>query len=660
MKPLLTFLTLAAALHANADVKLPAIFSSHMMVQRDVPFHVWGWADAGEKVSASFAGQTAEATADASGKWSLTFAPVSKGEALSLSVTAKNSVQLDDLIVGDVWICSGQSNMGMKVSESKDAKAEIAEATYPNIRLFSVMQATSEKKLDDLKGQWLICSPQSIGGFSAVGYFFGRDVHKATGVPIGLLQSSWGGTPVEAWTDLDQLRAQKSLQPMFEAFDKHDLAQRQAEYQSRITAWATLINEKIDPTNEGESRGFGGIDFDDSAWKTMPVPGAWENTIKLEFDGVMWLRKEVTLPESWKDKELRLNLGAIDDWDKSYFNGAPVGEMKPSTTGSAYNKQRAYTVAKDLVRPGRNLIAVRILDAGLPGGMLGPEERLSIAPADGSGTPISLAGDWKYAIEKTINAKAIPPQPIPPRPEIEPAQLYNAMIHPIIPFPIKGTIWYQGENNAPHAYQYRTLLPTMINNWRSAWKLGDFPFLIVQLANFSSDWTDPGESHAWAELREAQYLTSKKLPNCELAVAIDVGDAQDIHPKDKQSVGHRLALQALRTVYGQEVVASGPEYKSMEINGNKIILHFNNSAGLKSSAPAPGAFAIAGEDKSFKWAQAKIVGELVEVWSDEISDPVAVRYAWGSNPVATLYNGAGLPAIPFRTDDWPMSTEKNK
>jgi sialate O-acetylesterase len=481
---------------------------------------------------------------------------------------------------------------------------------------------------------------------------------------MGLIHTSWGGTPAEAWTDLAHLQSSDVLKPIVDRYQSQqkDAAKTQSEYEMKLKSWATLVKQELDPVNAGEARGYAQADFDDSAWKSLAVPGAVESALQEEFDGSIWVRKAIDVPPEFAGKPLTLNLGAIDDWDDTYFNGEKVGAIGPDHDG-AWRTPRSYTVPALLVHAGKNVIAARIFDSGGGGGFMGPRDALKLSIKDQPRRSISLSGDWKYAIETPlkISSDQIPPAPASPNSPGDPATLYNAMIHPIIGYGIKGAIWYQGEANSWRAYQYRTLLPAMIGNWRSAWGQGDFPFFIVQLANFAKDWTDPSESDGWAELREAQFLTARNVANCGLAVAIDVGEPKDIHPRNKQAVGLRLALQARKKVYGQDVVASGPEYKSQEIKGNKIILHFNYvSGGLRCNADKLGAFAIAGEDQKFHWANARIVGETVEVSSDEVSSPVAVRYAWGSNPVGTLYNAEGLPAIPFRTDDWETSTLKNR
>jgi len=663
MKWVYALITLVICLPTSADVKLPAIFGSHMVMQRDLALPVWGWADPRENVTVTFNGETKSTAADASGKWKVMLSPIAKGENLSMKVAGKNTIVFDDVVMGDVWLCSGQSNMGWNVSSSRDPETEIKSADFPKIRLFTVAQATSGTKLEDVKGQWVICSPETIGKFSAVGYFFGRDLHKNVGMPVGLINSSWGGTIAEAWTDLDALKKEPILNETIERHNKDIAAYPalKAEYQRMLQDYLALVGESIDPENTGEKSNWAKDNFDDSSWKTMPIPSAVEVMLGRDFDGVLWIRRNIDVPESLAGKDLTLQLGAIDGWDIVYFNGAKIGSTGPETANTPRIK-RVYAIPGKFVRAGSNVVAARIFDTDGPGGVTGAAAELKLSTGADAGS-IPLAGEWKYEVERQLTApvQAGPKPPGEPRPHDVPASLYNAMIHPITTFAIKGAIWYQGESNASRAFQYRTLLPTMIQNWRAAWGQGEFPFLIVQLCNYSIDWANANASDPWAELREAQWLTAKNLPNCGMAVGIDVGEAKDIHPKDKQSIGLRLALIARKQVYGQDVVASGPAYKSMRVDGDKAILSFDNvHGGLRSSAAELGAFAVAGEDKVYHFANATIVGDTVHVSSEQVAKPVAVRYAWGSNPVATLRNAEGLPAIPFRTDDWPLSTLGNR
>jgi sialate O-acetylesterase len=417
-------------------------------------------------------------------------------------------------------------------------------------------------------------------------------------------------------------------------------------------------NTVVDTGNEGVGRGWAGPELDDSDWKTMELPQYWEKA-GLDVDGAIWFRRTLEIPADWTGRDLVLTLGSIDDFDTTYFAGAQVGATGRETPGY-WSHPRRYTLPGSAVRAGRTVIAVRVFDRAGEGGFGGPASamRLELAAGDGA-QPILIAGTWRYQIERGV--PSVTPdwgsQPVAPDQQGAPTTLYNAMIAPLTPYAIRGAIWYQGENNAGRAFQYRTLFRALIRDWRRAWGLGDLPFDFVQLANFMARPEQPGESE-WAELREAQAMALVE-PNTGMATAVDIGEAGDIHPLNKQEVGRRLALVALARTYGQAIEYSGPVYRSHAAKGAKVRLRFDHAAGL---APRDGTaikgFAVAGGDRHFVWAQALIDGDSIVVWSDTVPKPVAVRYAWADNPDANLVNGAGLPAPPFRTDDWPGITQR--
>jgi sialate O-acetylesterase len=438
-----------------------------------------------------------------------------------------------------------------------------------------------------------------------------------------------------------------------------DLPQRQADFQKRLAAW-THQNLYEDEGNKGEAMGYADPQANTSDWKSMNLPQFME-TAGLKIDGAVWFRKEIEIPEAWAGKPLELNLAAIDDYDTTYFNGKRVGGIGADTPNS-YSVPRHYQVPGDLVKAGRNVIAVRVFDSAGEGGfgtgkmVLGPDGLTD-------SQKLALAGPWSYKFELGLEPKTPDwgsrPEAPGPTNQNSPGVLYNAMIAPIVPFSIRGAIWYQGESNAGRAFQYRTLFPTMIRNWRTIWGEGDFPFYFVQLANWQPIKPEPDESE-WAELREAQTMTLRE-PNTGMAVIIDIGDTNDIHPRNKTDVGHRLALWALANTYNQKIEYSGPLFKSFTVNGSEVRIKFSHANGLKTSdGAAPKAFAIAGADKKFVWADAKIEGDEIVVSSKDVTKPVAVRYAWADNPVTNLYNKLDLPASPFRTDDWPGITITRK
>ena len=501
----------------RADVRLPAIFTDHLVLQQGQENRIWGWADPGEEVTVSIAGVEHAAAADKSGRWETKLQPLSvlpPSESLTITVEGKNTIEIRDVLVGEVWICSGQSNMAWSVAQADHAELEIMAAKYPRIRLISVPQVGTQEPQDDFKGKWELCTPESAAQFSAVGYFFGRQLHQTLDVPIGLIDNAWGGSACEAWVRRDILSADAKYAPLLDR---------------------------------------------------------WVQTEK-SFD-----------PE----KEQAAHQARLAGWREAAAKARAEGRQPP------------------------------------------PQPRFA--------NP--LVGNHR------------------------PANIYNGVLKPTIGYGIRGVIWYQGESNAARAYQYRDLFPLMIQSWRDEWQQGDFPFYFVQLADFRDEKPEPAESD-WAELREAQTMTLSRLPNTGQAVIIDIGEGKDIHPKNKQDVAMRLARWALARDYGmKELAYRSPQYKSMEKQGSKIVITLDHIGGglAPFDTSHPVGFAIAGSDRKFVWATARVVApNKVEVWSDAVAEPAAVRYAWADNPVCNLYSREGLPVTPFRTDDWPGVTAEAK
>lgn len=656
------------------NVQLPSIFADHMVLQQGIEIPVWGKANAGGTIRIEFAGSTVWSEVDTDGKWSAKLPAVEAGGPYEVLVIGKDTTLFEDVLVGEVWICSGQSNMEMQVRRVNHVDEEVESANWPQIRMYTVQRKVSDRPMDDCDANWQICTPKNVSDFSAVGYFFGRYLHKKLDVPVGLLHTSWGGTPAESWTSYATVASNEITRPIVDRFELE-----LKTYPERLEAYNKKIKEleesgDVLPTyhkdkgNAGFEKGWAGLNLDDSEWTEVKVPGYWEYYGNMDIDGAIWFRKEIEIPTEWKGKDLSLQLGAIDDFDITYFDGIQVG-LTGEETPDFHMHPRAYTVPGKMVKPGKTVIAVRAFDHYGNGGFSGPSSSMRIGLENNLvNSAISLKGNWQMKIEEALDPGAIsgpggkgkPQQPRGPGHPHTPAGLYNAMIYPLAPYAIKGAIWYQGEANADRAYQYRTLLPAMINDWRILWNQGNFPFGIVQLANFMAIDEDPDES-AWAELREAQTMTWLNDPNNGMATIIDIGEADDIHPRNKQDVGKRLALWALANSYGKEMEYSGPVYQSMSKKDNQVTLTFSHvGSGLKVKGNELKGFAIAGEDKNFVWAKAKVEGDQVIVWSDEIKSPVAVRYAWGNNPICNLYNVEMLPAVPFRTDDWPGTTVGNE
>ncbi len=639
--------------HPAKDIKLVTLFGDNMVLQRDITMPIWGTADAGGIVEVAINDQIKTTTVQEDGQWKVSLDKMSAGGPYELSIIGEDTTIFKNVLVGEVWICSGQSNMEMAVDgwgKVDNYKEEVANANYPNIRLFQVRHTTSTVLLDTINCPgWEECSPKTIPEFSAVAYFFGQKIHIELNIPIGLIHTSWGGTPAEAWTSAESLKKMPDFKDEVELIQRRKIEQRQTmdEYRAELKKW----EESIRPGDAGFKNGqpiWHNPELETSDWKTMEQPTRWENAGYPYLDGIMWFRKEINLPATMAGTDLVLHLGPVNDIDITWFNGIKVGSIRDA------NMPRVYKIPAAHVKAGKNVIVVNVQDIGYSGGMWGKADQMFIE--SDRGKKISLAGKWLCKVG--FDTKVLGPKPQSPEDPNRPTVLFNAMINPLIPFAIRGAIWYQGESNAGRAYQYRTLFPTMINDWRSQWDQGDFHFLFVQLANFKRLQTEPQDDD-WAELREAQLMTLS-LPNTGMASAIDIGDPDDIHPKNKQEVGRRLALNALNLVYGKNVVYSGPIYKSMKVEGDKIRLTFDHvGEGLTGkNGKALKGFAIAGNDKKFIWADARIDGETIVVSSRKIKNPVVVRYAWAANPIGNLYNKTRLPASPFRTDSWKGITEK--
>ncbi|HEY3418283.1 MAG TPA: sialate O-acetylesterase [Armatimonadota bacterium] len=656
----LLFLTgIAFGQATSTALRLPSFFSDHMVLQRNQPLPVWGTASPNEKVTVNFNGQQRLATAGADGRWTVKLKPCTAGGPYELAVHAgAATVIIKDVLVGEVWIGSGQSNMEMSVAGVKNSAEEIAQANDPQMRLFTVARTMAAEPQQDVKGKWAACTPQTVSSFSAAAYFFGRELRRKLGVPVGLIESCWSGSSAEAWTPREALAAHPELRPILnrDFTDKAAFDAAMQAFQAKVPAWSAQ-DRPVDTGNTGFKAGWADPAADVRKWFTMPLPNMFAHSEPaLYCQGAFWFRREVTIPAAWAGHPLTLSLGSIADFDTTYFNGVQVGMTNTDAPDTA-KVERMYTVPGKLVTAGRAVIAIRTFTRYGEAGFGGKPETLQLAVTGLAGQqPLPLAGDWRYRAERAVPFKPLPHAPTAPDSVYSPVKLYNGMIAPLVHFGIRGVIWYQGESNSDLGYQYRTLFPVMIKSWRKAWGQGDFPFLYVQIANWIHHQDVPCDTQ-WPELREAQLMTLS-VPNTGMAVTIDIGEGPNIHPLNKQDVGYRLALAAEKIAYGMRIAYSGPIYRSMRIEGNRIRLSFKHTdgglqAGRTQTEPELTGFIIAGQDRVFVPAQAKIEGNSVVVWSEDIAKPVAVRYAWQFNPRCNLYNGAGLPASPFRTDDWP-------
>jgi sialate O-acetylesterase len=631
----------------HADVRLPALVSQGMVLQQKTPVRIWGWASEGETVRVVFHGQTAVANANG-GNWAVILSPMDAGGPFAMTISGKNVIEIKDVLVGEVWVCSGQSNMEFALADAFDAKKEVEAPPDPLLRMFTVArQVAYAPQADVAQRHWQSASPDTRGHFSAVGYYFGRALRRARNVPVGLIHTSWGGTTAEAWTSRSALE-EWGIPPSAFGGATPATPQAKEDYDRRVAAWTAAGSPEgrfDDPGLAEPARSWALPRTDARDWRTMSLPQRWENVgPEMEIDGGVWFRKEIDVPERWVGKDLDLGLGAIDDFDTTYFNGVKVAATGAETPNH-WSMPRRYKIPGRLVQRGRAVLAVRVWDTGGAGGLTGPPDAMWLAPVGATpGDRLALAGDWRFKVETKRPSDPGPPPGIDPN---APSVLYNAMIVPLLPYAIKGVAWYQGESNTDRASQYRSLLSRMIRNWRDDWRMGPFPFLVVQLPPFMEIKTQPEESD-WAVLRDAQLQVSQSLPNVGLIVTTDVGDQNDIHPTRKEPIGERLGLAARKLAYGENIEAFGPTFRSVTFGDHKATVAFDHvGKGLEVRGDKLTGFALAGADKKFVFAGAVIAGDTVVVSSPAIPAPAYVRFGWANFPVVDLWNKDGLPASPF-------------
>lgn len=648
MKRFCVFFFLLTSTVTFGQVRLARVFSDHVVLQRQQPIPVWGWAKPRETVRVELAGQTRSTKADAAGKWLVRFTPLEAGGPHQLDVTAKSGrAKANDILIGEVWLCSGQSNMEWPVKQADNFASERKNANFPQIRHFRVEHELALTPQTDLKtGDWQVCSPETVGDFTAVGFFFARELTQKLNVPIGLLHSSWGGSQAEGWISREGMLSNDELRPTVEKFPA-DWQQVDSLVDYKLQK-QLLGPDKLYPTVADEKK-YLDANYDLSKWRQADPFGQWDWKGMNGFRGQGYMACEVEIPADMVGQSTTLALAENDSPNQIYVNGKLVAEGR--LTGV-----REITIPADTWRPGTNRILIKFGNlVKLPWFGLG----LQGSPGDlyvTDGTQkISLAGPWRilpsFAEKRTytrfVNNLA--------------TGLYNAMIAPLVPFAMRGVLWYQGETNAGRAYQYRQTFPLLITDWRRQWG-GEFPFYFVQLSSYGANQSSNQGSN-WAELREAQTMTLR-MPKTGMAVTTDVGNPNDIHPTNKQDVGHRLALIALKQDYGQDVNAGSPMFEGVQFADGKAIVTFKHIAGGLTAKDKYGylrGFEIAGDDKVFHYAKADIQGNKVVVSHPSVPKPVAVRYGWADAPVdANLFNAEGLPASPFRTDTWPGVTEKTK
>ncbi|RYG38300.1 9-O-acetylesterase [bacterium] len=640
-------LVLSLALGLIGGAKASTLFSDGAVLQRGRPIPIFGTGDPGTIVEVTIDAVKQEGTVSADGTWKVTFPRMQAGGPHTISLNG--SVVARDVLVGEVWIASGQSNMEWTANSATDF-ADATANPNPQIRQFYVPHLSTETPRPDPTGTWTMADATNVGNFSAVGYWFARELNKTLGVPVGIVHSSWGGTPAESWTRRTTLKGDKDLSILAERYETNlpNFTKATEEYQAKLDEF---MKARADvPRQPWEV-----VSLDVSDWKQIESPKPIEVIDGQDEDGTAWYRLTFDLPAGVTPADATLELGAIDDHDTTFLNGREVGHTGIETPNS-WTHPRVYSVSASDLKTTGNVLAVRIVDGSGGGGMIGPLDAILLRMG---GNVVPLAnGDWRFKGERIVTG-TMPEAPFGPGHPWVPGGLWNGMMAPLAPYGIRGAIWYQGESNADRAFQYRKLFPTMIKDWREAWGQGDFPFLFVQLANFMSTPKEPTESQ-WAELREAQAMTLR-LARTGMATAIDIGEAGDIHPKNKHEVGRRLGLTALRDVYGKKIVANGPRFTSFSRKAGELVIKFSDSVDLKTTdSKAPTSFQIAGADRKWHWATAKIDGATVVLSSPSVPAPVAARYAWSDNPSVNLTNGDGLPAEPFRTDDWPGLTVDKK
>jgi len=624
-----------AALPASAwaELQLPLLFADGAVLQRDVPMRVWGWATPGARIQVGLDGAAATAVAAADGRWQAQLPAHAAGGPYVLEVRGDGAQRrIGDVLVGDVWLASGQSNMEWPLAQARDGAREVAAANDPQLRHFKVRKSWSPQPQRQLAGgEWKAATPQDAGAFSAVGYFFARELRRSTGVPIGIIDSSWGGSAIEAWMDAAALG-------MDAAQTEHGIAALQAKDAQTLAA----VRQRIArwPAVADGAEQWRDADLDDSDWDRIAVDRNWEGSGYDGMDGIAWYRTAFTLSVKEAKAGVTLGIGQVDDSDVTYVNGHPVGH-----TEQRWNLPRVYRVPAAALKAGVNRIAVQVTDLSGGGGLHGDDSERFVQLGDGTKRPLQ---EWKFRPAKVSVT-------LDDGRNQQPTLLYNRMIHPLQPFPLKGVIWYQGESNAHEggALRYREQFATLIRSWRQERAQPQLPFLWVQLANFQAA-SDKGDLSPWAQLRESQSMTLA-LPATAQAVTIDIGTPGDIHPTNKQDVGHRLALAARHVAYGERLVYSAPVFAQAEFGEHAVALRFDpmgSALAVRGGGPLLG-FSVAGADRRFHPAQARIDGDRVVVESAEVAQPQAVRYAWSENPAeANLVNREQLPVSPFRTDTW--------
>lgn len=632
-------LLLVGCFSSKAKVTIASIFSDNMVLQRNAKIPIWGWASPNEKITVQFHNQTKSTLTDNDGKWMLHLDNEKEGGPYILKVKGRNKIVLKNILVGEVWLCSGQSNMEWTVGQSEKATIEIANASlYSNIRHIKIPKTINSTPNSNFKKtNWEICSSKTVSSFTGIGYFYAKELSQKLNVPIGLINASWGGTNIETWISREGFENSEAFKELIAEMPKINLDSllhlKMKMAESRIEE---LQKSKFTTQNVPI---YKKLTFDDSNWLELQQPTIWEEQLLGNFDGVVWLRKHFYLTKEQANHSILLQIPAIDDNDVTYVNGIKIGETK------GWDILRKYEIQRSVLKEGDNVIAIQVVDNGGGGGIHGKPELLKLIVGTNE---IALNGTWKFQVESIKNGVN----------ENEfPSLCFNAMIEPLLPFAIKGVLWYQGESNASRAFQYQTSFPLLIDDWRTKFN-ADFPFYFVQLATFKNK-GNSNDGCPWAELREAQTKTTS-IKNTAMVVTTDIGNPNDIHPKNKETVGQRLAAIAFNNLYNIPMICSGPTFQLFELKSNQIIVSFDSiGTGLIANNNAVHGFEIAGENQIFYPAKAFVQENKVVVFSDEVPNPIAVRYGWtGDASACNLFNKENFPAVPFRTDDWKTITKE--
>ncbi len=652
----LTFISLVISINSIfAAVSLPSFYTDNMVLQREQAIIIKGWASKGEIIKVIFNNKEKSTTTNKNGAWAVSLDAMNAGGPYEMTIKGTNEIHLVNILIGDVWICSGQSNMEFNVKQFDWAKRESDSAQYPEIRLLKVEKQMLCTTSQDVKtsSTWKTAEKDNIMNFSAVAYFYGRYLYQKEKIPIGLIMSAWGGTNIEAWTSYDGLLRIPDMKNTVSKYARSCDVNDKKSIQNYEDWKKKNLMKDI-----GLDQQWNKLETDISDWKDADVPCKYEALGLKTHIGSVWFRRTFDLPIQFRDQDLDLRLGKIENYCQVWVNGIMIGN------NLGKDRWVAFDIPKAILKSSNNDLVIRIVSLNEDGGFLSDADNLNFYRKGNNYGFVFLSGIWQYKVGSSMKAITVPDlRSSNPTPNTAPSSLYNGMISGLVGFPIKGFIWYQGESNAPRAEQYRTLFPNMILDWREKWNMGDLPFIYVQLANFKKVIEETVDAE-WAELREAQDL-ALKLPNVGSAVTIDIGDANNIHPLNKQDVGKRLGLAALKIAYHKDIVFSGPTYHQMFIEGDRIKIIFKNTGSGLIITDKYGylkGFSIAGDDKKFYWAKAFYdENNDVFVFSDKIKKPIAVRYGWSDNPDdVNLYNQEGLPASPFRTDSWDGITKNKK